>query len=126
MKMIRSLAPAVGLFALTTLWTAQATAHPLTLAECAEGGEFIRNAALARDTGVTREFFVGRLEEDLVLIKAYPPQLRWFVQDAAEEKFLSEAVFAVFDEPVKPEQHESRFISDCIQTTTAYVEELEL
>jgi hypothetical protein len=125
-KMIRSLAPAVGLFALTTLWTAQATAHPLTLAECAEGGEFIRNAALARDTGITREFFVGRLEEDLVLIKAFPPHLRWFVQDAAEERLLSQAVFEVFDSPTKPEQHESQFINDCILTTTAYVEELEL
>lgn len=124
--MIRSLAPAVGLFALTTLWTAQATAHPLTLAECAEGGEFIRNAALARDAGVTREFFVGKLEEDLLVIRSFPPQLRWFVQDAAEEKFLSEAVHAVFDQPLKPAQHESRFISDCIQTTTAYVEETEL
>lgn len=124
--MIRSLAPAVGLFALTALWTAQAAAHPLTLAECAEGGEFIRNAALARDAGITREFFVGKLEEDLLLIKSFPPELRWFVQDEAEEKFLSEAVHAVFDQPLEPAQHESRFISDCIQTTAAYVEETEL
>jgi hypothetical protein len=78
--MMRSHVSAVGLFALTSIWTAQATAHPLTLAECAEGGEFIRNAALARDAGTSREFFIGRLEEDLILIQAFPPQLRWFVQ----------------------------------------------
>jgi len=116
--MIRSHACAVGLFALTTaVWVAQATAHPLTLAECAEGGEFIRNAALSRDAGATREFFIGRLEEDLVLIQAFPPQLRWFVQDSFDEAFLSRRVERVFDTPMKPEQHEAAFISDCIQTT---------
>ena len=114
--MIRRLASAAGLFALTSLWVAQATAHPLTLAECTEGGEFIRNAALARDGGISRAFFLGKLEEDLVMIKAFPPPLRWFVQDDADEKFLSMAVVKVFDEPMKPEQHEAVFISDCIQT----------
>ncbi len=117
--MIRSHAYAVGLFALTTtIWVAQATAHPLTLAECAEGGEFIRNAALSRDAGATREFFIGKLEEDLILIQAFPPQLRWFVQDSFDEAFLSRRVERVFDTPMKPEQHEAAFISDCIQTTT--------
>ncbi len=115
--MMRSHVSAVGLFALTSIWVAQATAHPLTLAECAEGGEFIRNAALARDAGASREFFVGKLEEDLSLIHAFPPQLRWFVQDAVDEEFLSRRVKRVFDKPMKPEQHEAAFISDCIQTT---------
>ena len=87
--MIQRHVSAVGLFALTSIWVAQATAHPLTLAECAEGGEFIRNAALARDAGASREFFIGKLAEDLILIQAFPPQLRWFVQDAADEEFLS-------------------------------------
>ena len=116
---------AVGLFALTSIWVAQATAHPLTLAECAEGGEFVRNAALARDAGASREFFVGKLEEDLSLIQAFPPQLRWFVQDAVDEEFLSRRVERVFDKPMKPEQHEAAFISDCIQTTT-FAEENDL
>ena len=87
-----------------------------TLAECTEGGEFIRNAALARDNGVTREFFVNKLVEDLVMIQSFPPQLRWFVQDSSDETLLSEAVFKVFDEPMKAEQHEASFISACIQT----------
>ena len=117
--MIRSHACAVGLFALTSIWAAQAAAHPLPLAECAEGGEFIRNAALARDAGASREFFIGKFEEDLILIQAFPPQLRWFVQDAVDEEFLSRRVERVFDKPMKPEQHEAAFISDCIQTTAS-------
>ena len=123
--MIRCQACAFGLFALTSIWVAQATAHPLTLAECAEGGEFIRNAALARDAGASREFFVSKLEEDLLLIQAFPPQLRWFVQDAMDEEFLSRRVARVFEKPMKPEQHEAAFISDCIQTT-AFAEESDV
>ena len=117
--MVRSHACAVGLLALASIWVAESAAHPLTLAECAEGGEFIRNAALARDAGVTREFFISKFEEDLILIQAFPPQLRWFVQDAMDEKFLSTRLERVFDQPMKPTQHEAAFISDCIQTMAA-------
>ncbi len=120
--MIRSHICAVGLFALTSFWVALSAAHPLTLSECAEGGEFIRNAALARDAGASRQFFIGKFEEDLLLIQAFPPQLRWFVQDPVDEAFLSRRVERVFDEPMKPEQHEAAFISDCIQNT-AFAEE---
>jgi hypothetical protein len=94
-------------------------AHNLTLAECNEGGEFIRNAALARDNGITREFFVNKLAEDLIMIQSFPPELRWFVQDANDEKLLSEAVFKVFDEPMKAEQHEASFIGVCKQVAEA-------
>jgi hypothetical protein len=38
-----------------------AAAQPHSAGECREGGDFIRNAALARDAGASREFFVGRL-----------------------------------------------------------------
>jgi hypothetical protein len=120
--MIQRHVSAVGLFALTSIWLAQATAHPLTLAECAEGGEFIRNAALARDAGASREFFIDRFAEDLILIQAFPPHLRWFVQDAADEEFLSRRIERVFDKPMKPEQHEAAFISECIQTTALAVD----
>jgi hypothetical protein len=115
--MKRNIVSAVGLFALSSLWTVQAAAHPITPAECREGGEFIRNAALARDAGITREFFVGRLMDDLVTIRAFPPELRWFAQDEGDEKFLSERVFSVFDHPIKADQHEAAFINDCIQMT---------
>jgi hypothetical protein len=114
--MNRSLASAMVVFALGSLWSVHVTAHPLTLAECNEGGEFIRNAALARDNGVTREFFVDKLVEDLLVIQSFPPHLRWFVQDSNDEKLLSDAVYKVFDEPMAAEQHESSFIGACIQT----------
>lgn len=117
--MNRSLASAVGLFVLSGMWGIQVMAHPLTLAECTEGGEFIRNAALARDNGVTREFFVNKLVQDLIMIQSFPPQQRWFVQDSGDEKLLSEAVFKVFDEPMKADQHEASFIGACLQTAEA-------
>ena len=117
--MNRNLASAVSLFVLIGMWAIQAIAHPLTMAECTDGGEFIRNAALARDNGMTREIFVDKLTEDLVMIQSFPPQLRWFVQDSGDEKLLSEAVFKVFDEPLTAEQHESSFIGACLLTAQA-------
>ena len=114
--MKRNLASAIGFFVLGHFWVMQALAHSLTLTECTEGGEFIRNAALARDNGVTRDFFVNKLTEDLMMIRSFPPALRWFVQDSSDEKFLSEAVFKVFDEPVGAEQHEATFIGECLRT----------
>ena len=115
--MIRSLACAVGLFTLSFTWVAGAAARSIPLAECTEGGEFIRNAALARDHGVSRDFFIGKLEEDLVLIRAFPPELRWFAQDDSDERFLSERAARVFDDPVAPEEHESAFVRECLQQT---------
>lgn len=117
--MKRSLISAIGLFALGNIWSIQVMAHSFTLAECTEGGEFIRNAALARDNGATREFFVNKLVEDLIVIQSFPPHLRWFVQDSGDEKLLSEAVFKVFDEPMKAEEHEASFISRCRQISAS-------
>ena len=114
--MNQRLACAIGLFALCSMWAIQAMAHPLSPAECSEGGEFIRNAALARDNGITREFFVNKLVEDLIVIESFPPQLRWLVQDANDEKLLSEAVFSVFDEPMAADQHQASFFGACMQT----------
>ncbi len=93
------------------------SAHRLTLEECAQGGEFIRHAAMSRDAGISKQFFMDRLAEDIALIQAFPPQLRWFVQDEEDERLLGSAAERVFDRPVKPEQHEAAFVSDCIQTT---------
>lgn len=81
--------------------------------ECREGGDFIRNAALARDGGTTREFFVGRLEEDLLTIRAFPPSLRWFVHNPDDESFLRAEVEAVFDAPEESERHRTRFLERC-------------
>jgi hypothetical protein len=115
-EMIRYLLASASGSLLFGLFCLSAGAHDLTRVECSEGGEFIRNAALARDAGITREFFVNKLTEDLMLIQSFPPQLRWFVQDAGDEQLLSNAVFKVFDEPMPAEKHEEDFIGTCVPT----------
>ena len=84
-----------------------------TLAECLEGSDFIANAAIARDNGIAREAFVDRLEADMTLIHAFPPELRWFVKDNDDERFLHTQVETVFDAPVAPADHRSAFLRAC-------------
>jgi hypothetical protein len=105
--MRRALAAAIA------LWAMGAAAQPHSVRECREGGDFIRNAALARDSGATREFFVGRLEDDLATVRAFPAALRWFVRDAADEDFLRAEVHAVFDDPAASERHRDSFLERC-------------
>lgn len=88
-------------------------AHELTAQECVEGSEFILHAAMARDGGMTRGEFIGRLEADLVAIRSFPPELRWFAQDRDDEVLLQGAAEAVFDQPESPEQHQSTFLAQC-------------
>src|SRR5258706_8519500 len=88
-------------------------AQPHSARECREGGDFIRNAALSRDTGTTRAFFVGRLEEDLQTIQAFPASLRWFAHDRDDERFLRAEVEAVFDSPESSELHRAGFMERC-------------
>jgi hypothetical protein len=101
------------LIAMTCAWAAAAAAQPHSAGECREGGDFIRNAALARDAGATREFFVGRLEDDLLAIRAFPAELRWFAHDSADEEFLRAEVHAVFDAPAASELHRDAFLERC-------------
>jgi len=103
------------LVAATLAWSAAAAAHPHSAGECREGGDFIRNAALARDAGYSREFIVGRLEEDFLLIRAFPAPLRWFVQDEGDEDYLRRELATVFDTPESGEQHRAGFVERCIQ-----------
>jgi hypothetical protein len=103
------------LAAIALAWTAGAAAHPHSASECREGGDFIRNAALARDAGYSREFIIGRLEEDFVLIRAFPAALRWFVQDEGDEDYLRREVAAVFDAPETGDRHRARFLERCTQ-----------
>jgi len=105
-----------AILALTLLLSTGAAAQH-SPGECREGGDFIRNAALSRDGGTTREFFVGRLEEDLLTIRAFPPALRWFVHDADDEVFLRAEVEAVFDSPEPSEQHQAGFVERCLRRT---------
>ena len=90
-----------------------AAAQPHSARECREGGDFIRNAALARDGGTSREFFVGRLEDDLLAIRAFAAALRWFAHDAGDEAFLRAEVHAVFDAPGPSELHRDAFLERC-------------
>ena len=91
-----------------------ASASTLSMAECFEGSDFIANAAQARENGVSRAEFLGRLQDDIELIQAYPPQLRWFAKDRADEVFLYDAARQVFDQPYTPEEHRARFLAACL------------
>jgi hypothetical protein len=90
-----------------------ALAHKPTAAECMEAGDFIRNAALSRDGGATRKFFLDRLQQDYVMIRAFRPELRWFVLDPDDEEFLQAEVLLVFDAPLAGEQHRTDFLERC-------------
>jgi hypothetical protein len=88
--------------------------HPIE--ECLEAGEFIRNAALSRDNGISREHFMSRLFEDFMAIRAFPPQLRWFVRNELDEELLAGAAERVFDAPQPPLRHEIEFVDECMQS----------
>ena len=103
----------LGALAFLAAWSVAAAAHPHSTRECREGGDFIRNAALARDAGYSREFFIGKLEEDFAMIRAFPASLRWFVQDEDDENYLRTEVRAVFDVPQTGERHRSGFLERC-------------
>ena len=84
-----------------------------TVADCLEASEFIANAALSRDNGMTRDEFLSRMDQDFETIKAFPPSLRWFVQDDDDERFLLDSAREVFDHPERSERHRVRFLHDC-------------
>jgi hypothetical protein len=99
--------------------SAFASARVISLEECTEGGEFIKHAAMSRDAGITREFFMNRLQEDILLIQAFPRHLRWFVQEESDERLLTAAAARVFDEPLAPQEHETAFIEECLGVSRA-------
>jgi len=96
--------------------------HDLTLNECMEGSDFIRNAALSRDYGITREEFLERMRSDILAIQSFPRELRWFVQDEQDEELLIAHAERVFDEPRPPESHQSEFLEVCVSRVTAEAE----
>jgi hypothetical protein len=85
-------------------------------AECREGAQFIGNAAQSRKNGATREFFLGKLEEDLFLLANIPPHLRWFAHGEREAQFLREAVIDVFAFPREPGEHAAAFFARCLRS----------
>ena len=88
----------------------------LSIHECREAGDFIKNAALSRDNGITREFFIQKIEDDLIVIKSYPAEMRWFAKDDYRESLLLSAAKRVFDEPTSAIRHQIMFIDSCMQS----------
>ena len=90
-----------------------AQAHPPTMAECAEGSDFIRNAALARDEGMQESQFVAQFHADVQALQRLPAELRWFVQDEDDEAFLLAAITDVFRRPRPASAHQAQFAAAC-------------
>ena len=88
-------------------------AHALSISECAEGSDFIKNAALARDDGMPEFQFVAQFKADVQALQRLPAELRWFVQDKDDEAFLLSAVQDVFRQPKPATVHQAQFALAC-------------
>jgi hypothetical protein len=102
------------LCAALALCSGAASSHSPSINECTEGSDFIRNAALARDNGVSENSFMERLRQDIELIQAFPPALRWFVQDDDDAGFLIAAAGNVFQQPKTAATHQEDFFRSCL------------
>jgi hypothetical protein len=90
-----------------------------TVHDCLDGSDFVANAARSRDNGMSRDAFLARMEEDFVVIRSFPPALRWFVKDDDDERFLLDAAASVYDRPQAPAQHHADFLAVCLQRLSA-------
>ena len=107
-------AAALASIVLTWTLTIDAAAHAITKEECTEGGDFIRNAALSRENGMDGATFMTKMLADVAMIRSFPPELRWFIQDVQDEEFLVKAAADVFEHPKAPEEHQRNFIGACM------------
>ena len=98
--------------------TVAARASTPTSTECAEGAEFIGNAAQARENGMSKDAFIDRMESDFEMIRVFPNELRWFAHDQDDESFLLDAARDVFDRPRAPQLHRASFFRACIGRLT--------
>lgn len=80
------------------------TGHDHTVKECMEASEFILHAAQARDNKQSGTKFMQRLEDDLTLVRKFPPHLRWFVYSKTHEEFLRAWVKEVFATQRSPQE----------------------
>jgi hypothetical protein len=92
-----------------------AAASRPSMTECFEGSDFIANAALSRDAGMSSEAFLGRMEEDFVAIQTFPSELRWFVHDDDDEIFLLSEAREVFFHPAAADSHRRMFLQACVE-----------
>ena len=104
-----------GVIAVASMAPLVAAASVPTLGDCLEASDFIVNAALSRDNGMTRQAFIDRLNGDFVAIRAFPSELRWFVRDEDDERFLENAAEHVFDAPSAPAVHRRDFLQACFE-----------
>lgn len=104
---MRTLLLALALLPLSSL------ALTVTPRDCLEGAQFIENAAHARNNGISEQAFVARLDEDLQMIQAFPPPLRWFAQDEEDAQLLRSGVLRVFAEVRAPKDHAAQFLALC-------------
>jgi hypothetical protein len=111
-----ALGAALGLALTLLALDARAAAIEVDADECREAAQFIGNAALSRQNGMSRESFVGRLDDDLMLLSSMPPERRWFVHGDAEASYLRAAVLDVFDAPRAPREHAQGFLVNCLQS----------
>ncbi len=93
---------------------ALAGAHELSVQECREGADYIRNAAISREHGMSETAFMDTFDNDLAMIKAIPRELRWFVQDDEDAAFLRSALNRVFRQPMAPSEHAREFAHACM------------
>ncbi len=91
-----------------------AHAHEPSVTECKEGADYIRNAAISRDQGITEKKFMQVFETDMRMIQAVPRELRWFVQDDEDEAFLRAQLSVVFRQPQPPQKHAQEFAHACM------------
>jgi hypothetical protein len=89
-------------------------AHAPDPSECTEAGDFIKNAALARDSGMAEADFISRIRDDIEIIQSFPPHLRWFVQDEEDAAFLIAAATDVFQRPRHAMEHQRDFVKACM------------
>lgn len=90
-----------------------------SLTECFEGSDFVGNAALSRENGMSEKKFIDRMQDDFELIRAFPQELRWFVHDSGDEAYLMAAAREVFERPAPPEEHRRTFLESCFARMAA-------
>ena len=113
-KLLRCLRLVPILLATIMICPHSASAHALSTRECSEGADYIRNAALSRDGGMSEIAFMEVFDNDLVMLMAIPPALRWFVQDDEDAEFLRSALHEVFRKPHDPDTHAETFAEVCL------------
>jgi hypothetical protein len=99
---------------MSLLLPSRSMGHQLSINECKEASDFIRNAALARDHGIGEAAFINKISDDIEILRAFPSQLRWFVQDDEDANLLISAATNVFQHPESAHAHQINFFNDCV------------